>query len=385
MKRRRRVMVSLVTVAAVLVALGAYTLPSYTRATSFVVRAAGIGGWPEALAERNAVQVQEFALSTPTRYGDVGSRLYRPQGLIRRTVILVSGIHPFGIEEPRLKGLARDLAASGFAVLTPELPDLTRYSITPGSTDMIEDTARWAAGRSDLATGDGRIGLMGISFSGGLSVVAAGRPALRHRVAFAFSVGGHGNLLRVLRYLCTGIEPDGTYRKPHDYSLAVVSFALADELVPADQVGPLRHAIETFLSGSAHDGQDAERARRYFEQAGEMERKLPEPAAALMRDINTRNVASLGRRLLPHIHVLGHPSVSPEHSPAPEAETYLLHGAGDNVIPAAESELLARYLAGKTEVRLLISPLIIHAEVERPSAIREIWRLISFWEELLSE
>jgi hypothetical protein len=48
---------------------------------------------------------------------------------------------------------------------------------------------------------------MGISFSGGLSVVAAGRPSLAHRVAYVFSLGGHDDIGRVLRYLCTGREP----------------------------------------------------------------------------------------------------------------------------------------------------------------------------------
>ena len=48
---------------------------------------------------------------------------------------------------------------------------------------------------------------MGISFAGGLSMVAAGRPAIRDRLAFVFSFGGHGDLPRVLRYLCTGLEP----------------------------------------------------------------------------------------------------------------------------------------------------------------------------------
>jgi hypothetical protein len=46
---------------------------------------------------------------------------------------------------------------------------------------------------------------MGISFAGGLSVVAAGRPALRDHVAYVFSFGGHGDMQRVLRYLCSGL------------------------------------------------------------------------------------------------------------------------------------------------------------------------------------
>ena len=53
--------------------------------------------------------------------------------------------------------------------------------------------------------------MMGISFSGGLSIVAAGRPSLANRVAYVFSFGGHDDLPRVLRYLCTG-----TAAYPHE-------------------------------------------------------------------------------------------------------------------------------------------------------------------------
>ena len=64
----------------------------------------------------------------------------------------------------------------------------------------------WLAAASRPAA-DGKIGMLGISFSGGLSIVAAGRPALRDQVAFVMSFGGHGDLQRVMRYLCSGNAP----------------------------------------------------------------------------------------------------------------------------------------------------------------------------------
>ena len=45
---------------------------------------------------------------------------------------------------------------------------------------------------------------MGISFSGGLAVVAAGRPTLRNHLLYVFSFGGDDDLRRVLKYFCTG-------------------------------------------------------------------------------------------------------------------------------------------------------------------------------------
>ena len=38
-----------------------------------------------------------------------------------------------GIDEPRLRGLAGDLAASGVAIVTIALPDLVRYRFSTAS------------------------------------------------------------------------------------------------------------------------------------------------------------------------------------------------------------------------------------------------------------
>src|SRR5207244_7809860 len=103
-----------------------------------------------------------------------------------------------------------------------ELPDLSRYQITTRTTDMIEDAAGWAAARPEYRGRDGRIGLLGISFGGGLSIVAAARPAIRDHLAFVMAFGGHADLPRTLTYLCTGVQPDGAIRPPHDYGLAIV-------------------------------------------------------------------------------------------------------------------------------------------------------------------
>ena len=202
------------------------------------------------------------------------------------------GVHMDGIDEARLVKLAGDIAATGLGVVTAELSELREYRITPTLPDLIEDTAIWAASDRRLAP-DGRMGLVGISFSGGLSLVAAGRPALAGSTAFTLSFGGHGDLARTLRFLCTGVQPDGVVRPPHDYGVVVVLLNVAHLLVPAEQVAPLRLAIRTFLRASSLDMVDKAKATRQFARATEMETGLPEPARALMHDVNTRNVRAL--------------------------------------------------------------------------------------------
>ena len=369
--------------------------PTYARGVSLVVRAAHMEGWLGHLA---GLQVHpwhaESARPLPTRHGPIPARLYVPDDTVRRAVVLTPGVHSMGIDEPRLRGLAGDLAASGVAVLTIALPDLVRYRFTPEAVDEIEDAGLWLAAQPTLAP-DGRVGLMGISFAGGLSVVAAGRPAVRDRIAYVFSFGGHGDLPRVLRYLCSGLEPHRPgepasvpqhFRAPHDYGVAVILLGLADRIVPTDQVERLTTGIETYLIASQLTLVDMARAKAVYEDSKRIGASLPEPSRTLMQMVTNRDTKGLGARLLPVLDAIEvyPPSVSPERSPAPSAPVFLLHGTDDTVIPAVETLLLARHLKDENvEVHPLLSGLITHAEVDKTAAATETWKLVRFWGTLL--
>jgi dienelactone hydrolase len=369
--------------------------PTYARGFSLVVRAAHLDGWLRRAAEAQASAWHaEPAQLIPTRHGTIPGRLYRPDGGVRRAVVLMPGVHAMGIEEPRLIGLAGELAGSGVAVLTVASPDLVRYRFTPETVDEIEDSALWLSGQHDLAP-DTKVGLMGISFAGGLSIVAAGRPALKNHISYVFSFGGHGDLPRVLRYLCTGLEPHAPgvsedeplrRRSPHDYGVAVILLGVADKMVPHDQVEPLRHGIETFLTASQLTLVDMAQARAVYEESTRIASRLPEPAATLMRMVNNRDTTGLGERLLPVLESSNAyaESLSPERSTPPVAPVFLLHGTEDTVIPAVETELLARHLEREhVEVHPLLSRLITHAEVDKTAAASETWKLVGFWARLL--
>jgi dienelactone hydrolase len=369
-----------------MLALAGYTVfHEYVRAATFVIRASGMDGLVRSAAEWHSAAIVERPLRVTWRGGELLGRWYASARREHSPILLVPGVHASGIEEPRLVGFARDLASVGHPVLTVQLDDLTRYAITPRTTDMIEDAGRWLLQQRDLAT-DGRIGLMGISFAGGLSIVAAGRPSIRDRVTFVMSFGGHGDLPRTLRYLCTGIEPDGTKRPPHDYGVAVILLGVADRVVAAEQVAALRQAVLTFLEASRLDMVDKARSQAEFERARALETAMPEPARTIMGYVNRRDVERLGPLLLPHVGALGDPALSPSRSASPFAAVYLLHGADDNVIPASESVLLARELAERgVAVRQLATPLITHAEVDRAATASELWDLVRFWGRLLSD
>ena len=357
----------------------------YVRGAAFVVRAAGMQGIARTIAAWETRAFDEQTLTIPWRGGVLPARKYLPRGTARRAFLLVPGVHASGVDEPRLIGFARDLASMGHPVVTVGPPDLARYMISPEVTDAIEDAALWLAQQRDLAP-DGRIGMMGISFAGGLSIVAAGRAALQHHVVAVLSLGGHGDLPRTLRYLCTGIQADGNRLPPHDYGVVIILRGVADRVVPAEQVAPLREAVLTFLEASKLDLFDKAASAAEFERARVLGSRLPEPAKTLMDYVNSRDVDHLGPILLPHVAALGGaPALSPALSAPPSAPVFLLHGAGDNVIPAAETVALARNLAERgADVHALVTPLITHAEVDRAARASDAWALVGFWSDVLS-
>jgi dienelactone hydrolase len=367
----------------------------YAHGLTFVIRVAELQGAARTIADLDRMGGQERDVAIPTPRGSLRARVYQPRSP-HRAALLTSGLHPSGIDEPRLVRLARQLSAGGITIVTPDIPELSRFEITPAITDAIEGAAGWLAADSGLAL-DRPIGMMGISFSGGLSLVAAGRRSLAGRVAYVFALGGHDDLPRVLRYLCTGSEPYPTHElgaqsdrpfvlAPHDYGVAVILLDTADRMVPKKQAEPLRNAVRRYLVASALDTNvDKAAAAREFDALKDLARTLPEPSATLLRYVNARDVIHLGSRLLPYVSASGaDPALSVSKSPKPSAPVFLLHGTEDNVIPSVESEYLAEDLRGHAPVRLLLSGLISHAEVDRPVHVGDVMELAGFWGDLLA-
>jgi len=403
---RRRVVALIVTLIALAVLW--IVVGPVARGAAFVVRAADMHGFARTIADVGVRPPREREVAIPTARGPLRARVYEPTRFRGRAALLTSGLHASGIDEPRLVRLARDLSQDGLVIVTPDVPELSRFEISPAITDTIERAASWLAADPGLAP-DGRVGLMGISFSGGLSIVAAGRPSLAGRVAYVFALGGHDDLPRVLRYLCTGQEPyprqrihfetaggagaaggaggaDAPFtRPPHDYGVAVITLGIAERLVPPAQVEPLRDGIRSYLWASALDGGvDKAKAPAEFEKVHARIASMPEPSATLLRYVVDRDVVHLGPRLLPWISLYGgDPALSVSKSPKPSAPVFLLHGQGDNVIPPIESEYLADDLRGHTRVRLLVSGLISHAEADQPGGVGDVMDLATFWGDLL--
>ncbi len=304
-------------------------------------------------------------LTIPSSAGALSARLYAPANRFNAPgLVLVPGIHYLGIDEPRLTAFARSLASCGLHVLTPELPDSRDYRIVPGDVQAIGDSVQWL--RS--VTGH-RVALMGLSFSGGLTLMASADPHYSNDVSLVFAVGAHDDLYRVAMFYVTGADPlpDGNVERetPNNYGPWILEYEHLEDFVPPADMEAIRAAFRARLYNNA----ELERqltAKLTPAQKAEYARILDIAHQAWpLSDSNKKHAAEMAA-VSPHGHLAG------LHAPV-----YLLHGRGDNLIPFAEAEWLAKDLPRGTLKELLVSPLIGHVTTDnRKAGLWEQWRLL---------
>ena len=174
----------MIIVATMVLFVAAFAAPAerHLRAASLLL---GLAGQSPAFAplvtsEFGVESVEIPADVTSARAPTVRARIYRPvsSGLGKpRGLVLGHGVHWLSIDEPRLVGLARAFARAGITVLTPELGPLADYRVDDeGNLDALRVSVRYLA--RDPGVRSGGVGLLGVSFAGGLSMRVASEPAL---------------------------------------------------------------------------------------------------------------------------------------------------------------------------------------------------------------
>ncbi|MCP4678591.1 MAG: hypothetical protein GY854_24380 [Deltaproteobacteria bacterium] len=327
-------------------------------------------------SEGDPLSVREVVIEQGSRR--ISARVYQPMGDHDRVLVVVHGVHFGGYDEPRLVHFSKRLAGLGHAVITPDIQDLKNYSIEVQALDDIERVTKWALDDSGLVdpSGGGRVGLLGISFAGGLCVSAAGSKDLEDRLDFVFSFGGHADLDRTMKYLVTGDLPDGGKLPPHIYGQAVILSRFAHQLVPSKDVEPLKQALNHYL-------------REEWKTVREKAAHLSPKARRLVMLCLERKTEELGPILEPLIKTEQSLSaLSPVRHDPPSCPVFLLHGSVDNVIPPSETVALERWASKSTETTALVSPLITHVELGDKVRIFSpipYYKIIRFWTELLRE
>ena len=328
-------------------------------------------GWLIQL-EGHAVDTQDLIVTTTT--GAVRARLYVPRGVAHPPgMLLVHGIHHLGIEEPRLQNFARAAASDGFAVLTPEIAALADYHVDAASISTIGDSAAWL----DQRTGAGPVTVVGVSFAGGLSLLAACDPHYAAHVRALVLMGAYDSLPRVVRFLATSQAelPDARVEpyKAHDYGAAVFVYSHLDQFFPRGDLRVAHDALRDWL----------------WEQPAEAKAVFPQlspPARATMEILVTRQIDQMRPKLLESIQAddAQLSAISPEGKIAAlHAPVFLLHGSTDEIIPSTETLWLEREIPTPYLREALITPAFSHVDPDKHAAWRDELRLVNFLAEVI--
>jgi dienelactone hydrolase len=318
-----------------------------------------------------AGRVTTTDITLPLASGPVRARLYTPVGKPNAPAFIVfHGVHHLGMDEPRLIAFAASMASCGLRVLTPELPAIKDYHIGPGSIDTIGDSAAWLAHQN----GDRPVGVMGLSFSGSLALLAAAAPHFRPNIKFVVAIGSEDEMARVAEYYRTGQDPrpNGTNEllPPHEYGALVLEYENIDEFVPHHDVPAMRAVLRAHLYEDPI-AEAAAHAHLNPIQAA-MAKQLMDTTSPITR----RKLAEVETR-----HIEDMAGVSP-HGRLGNLTTpvYLLHGAGDNIIPAAETQWIGSELPSETLKASLITPVLSHIDIDGGSVtLADNLRLVHFF------
>ena len=321
-----------------------------------------------------AVPISTEETTITTESGPVRARLYLPELTAKKfaqapALIVLHGVHHLGIDEPRLMSFASSMASCGFRVLTPELPDIKDYHVDSTSIKTIGESTQWFAQRTGAP-----VGVMGLSFSGGLALVAAADPLYKKSFKFVFAVGSQDSMSRVSTYYRTGSdeEPNGSVEllPAHEYGPLVLEYEYLEDFVPARDIAAVRAVLRAHLY-------EDKAAEELAETRLDPSQKIA--ATQLMDTTSPKTRALIADAITKHTVELN--GLSPDsHLAQFTTPVYLLHGQADNIIPSAETLWMASELPSVTLQAMLVSPVLSHLDLDgsKPNAWDQ-WRLIHFF------
>lgn len=235
---------------------------------------------------------------------------------------------------------AEALARLGILVSIPESSGMLAEHLSFDEVDAIRVSVNALVARQDVDAS--RVGLLGISASGGLSMVAAAQPDLRDRVLLVTSFGSYADAESLLVDVASHtLELDGDIRpwEPEQRTVDVVANALAD-------------------AGVSDEDRSALLSRPSRDRAGEIVRSFPQ-------DVRDR-----------------FQKISPtEYLDSIDAHIYLMHDMDDPFIPFTQSRQLAARAPPGLITRYTEFSIFAHVIPEKAVPLQtflpDLWRL--FW------
>jgi pimeloyl-ACP methyl ester carboxylesterase len=351
-----------------IIVCGIVYVPSMVRAYAVLLHFADpSAGGPLVRFETRAVTTQDVSIPTPD--GMLPGRLYIPVGVKHpHGMVAVHGIHHLGMDEPRLVNFAQAVAGSGLEVLTPQIDSLADYHVDKDSIPMIGRSAAWL----DDRLGGHKVTVTGISFAGGLSLMAAMDSQYASHMRALVLMGAYDDLARVSRFLATGVQelPNGTSEphQAHDYGASVFVYAHLSQFFPPGDLDRAHEALRDWL------WEQPDQAKVAMET-------LSPPARETMDALLNRRIDEVRPRILNAIGAdeAELAAISPHgHMDGLRVPVYILHGSEDNIIPPAESLWLAKDIPHGEVRDRLITRAFSHVDPEKDATLGEELKLVKF-------
>ncbi len=315
--------------------------------------------------------------------------VYSPAaGHWREPLLLVPGMVPEGKDDPRVSPFATAMARAGFLVVVPNLPSFQGLVVQPANLDEMKAAIAAVAARPDLAP-RGRTGVFGVSYAGGIALLAALDPAVARRVSFLVTMGAYADLDSTLLFLATHrtfVAGRSHTVEPDPYSQFVFTRTYEAFLPRARD----RELLEAMARRRWADPRApiADLADS-LSPAGRLPYDLFETAAGAARapELLARLPAGLRHRMA---------TLSPERYDLARLRTslFLAHSWDDGTVPVGETWRLARLARPHTRVRAILLRTVGHVEAEPwhrhlrrflAQDLPEAWRLEGWLCALLAE
>jgi len=345
---------------------------TYLRAAGLLLRIQN-PRHPGVIGTIHTYPLQESLTELGTPGGAIRARVYIPMGVANPPgMVIVHGVHHLGIDEPRLVAFARAMSASGIRVLTPELLSLADYRVENSSIALIGYAAR---GLSE-SLGQ-KVGVLGISFGGGLSLLAAADPQFQPYIRFVVSVGAHDDLERVSQFFVRNeiVTPDGATvsMAAHEYGPLVLIYSHLEDFFPPADVATAHEALRLLL------WEKVDESRKVAERLSPASREKMD----LLYDQHLETLDGAMEKVIAD-HKVEMAAVSPHgRLQSLHVPVLLLHGAADNVIPPSELLWLERDVPSAFLRAGLASPALSHASMDGNPTFLDNLRLVRFMAELL--
>ena len=282
-------------------------------------------------------------------------------------MVVCHGVHHLGVDEPRMMRFARAIASSGVAVLTPELKELADYHIDPRSITTIGRASEMLKARVKRSG----VGVLGLSFAGGLSLLAASEPEFAPSIDFVVAVGAHDELERVAKFFVTDeidtVDGGKLHLHAHDYGAVVLVYMYVDHFFAPHDVPSAREALRLWLWEKFDDAR-AEAKKLSTEGQDEIALVFGHREDEMRCRDRARDRAPHGR----------HEACLAARPPRGAPARAFFHGEGDTVIPATETRWLAHDVPEGALANALVSRAIVHVDLEGEPTVYERYDIVHF-------